>query len=307
LNNTAGVSAEARTRIKRIADDLGYRPSSSARSLRTGRSNSIGLLVADIGNPFYPEVAAGVIDEAASRDYQVFLSHVGDDAARDAVHAQLDRDIAGFIFSSATDSDLAVMQQLVDQGVPMVQIDRRVKSIDTDWVGVDEYLASRQMGRHLIDAGYQRIGLVGGLQTSDVSRARIQGIVDELDAHGLRVVNDDGRYGSLTRGSGTQRAAELLRRHPDLDAVACGNDVVALGVLDYCWQQNIRVPDRVAVCGFDDMSFSSAGPLQLTTVTVPRQAMGREGARMLFDRIAGNTGPVREVFLQFELQARLTT
>lgn len=306
LNDTAGVSAEARTRIKRIATDLGYRPSSSARSLRTGKSRSIGLLVADIGNPFYPEVAAGVIDEALGHDYQVFLSHVGEDTARDAVHAQLDRDVAGLIFSSATDSDLGVMQQLAAQGVPMVQIDRRIKSVDTDWVGVDEYAASRRLGRHLVDAGYQCVALIGGQPSSNVSRDRAQGIVDELDACGRHVINAEGRHGPLTRESGVQRAEEVLRRHPDVDAIACGNDLVALGVLDYCWQHHIRVPDRLAVCGFDDMSFSSAGPLQLTTVTVPRQAMGREGARMLFDRIAGNTGPTREVFLPFELQARLT-
>lgn len=307
LNGTAGVSDEARARIKRIANELGYRPSSSARSLRTGRSRTIGLLVADIGNPFYPEVAAGVIDEAASHGYQVFLSHVGDDTARDAVHAQLDRDVAGLIFSSATDSDLRVMTQLAAQGVPMVQIDRRVQAVDTDWVGVDEYAASRALGRHLVDSGYRRVALIGGQPSSNVSRDRVQGIVDELDAQGRQVVNGEGRHGPLTRESGRQRAAELLDGHPDVDAIACGNDLVALGVLDYCWQHRIRVPDQVAVCGFDDMSFSSAGPLQLTTVTVPRQAMGREGARMLFDRIAGNTGPTREVFLAFELQTRLTT
>lgn len=307
LNDTPGVSADARKRIKRIAEDLGYRPSTSARTLRTGRSDSIGLLIADIKNPFYPEVAAGVIDEAARRGYQVFLSHVGDGAARAAVHAHLDRDVAGLIFSSATDADDTVMRQLLDQSVPVVQIDRRVQSIDTDWVGVDEYAASRAMARHLITAGYRRIALLAGLPSSNVSRDRARGVLDELDTAGLGVINDEDRFGPLTRASGVDRAERLLKGFPEVDAIVCGNDLVALGVLDHCWNNSISVPERVAVCGFDDMSFSSAGPLQLTTVTVPREAMGREGARLLFDRIAGDTGPMREVFLQYTLQARLTT
>ncbi|WP_081099468.1 substrate-binding domain-containing protein [Corynebacterium glutamicum] len=99
----------------------------------------------------------------------------------------------------------------------------------------------------------------------------------------------------------------MLAEHPEADAVICGNDLIALGVLDVCREAGVQVPEDLAVTGFDDMSFSSAGPLQLSTVTVPRELMGRRAARMLFQRISGYNGPPREDLLSYHLQIRETS
>jgi LacI family transcriptional regulator len=309
LNGSSEVGEDLRERVLSAAEELGYRPNKVAQQLRKGRTDAIGFLIADIANPFYSDVASGVIASASAEGYEVFVSHVGVDGERqsDAATAQLDRNSAGLLFTSVSDRDVTLLENLAKRGVPFVQLHRHLEGLAADSVVVDNYAAARELALHVAETGRRRVAVLGGPETSSVSRNRTAGFRDGLTAGGSAVINDGSIDGALTRESGAFRARDVFKAHPDIDAVVCGNDMIALGVLDACQQLGRRVPDDVAVTGFDDMSFSSAGPLQLTTVTVPRQLMGRRGFELLQRRIHGWKGePVSEV-LPYALQIRATT
>lgn len=309
LSGAPGVSDERRQRIVAIAEDMEFRPNRIARELRSSTTKAIGLLLGDIANPSYTEVAGGVVAEAAEEGYEVFISHVGIDGSRqsDIAFSQVDRNCSGLIFTSLVENDKPLLDKLHREGIPTIQLYRRVEDEASDWVGIDDFSASVEMASHVLATGRRKVAILGGPETSSVSVKRTAGYRKTLANAGLQALNEPGVWGEITRESGARRARALLAEHPEADAIICGNDLIALGVLDVCRESGVRVPEDLALTGFDDMSFSSAGPLQLSTVTVPRDLMGRRAARMLFQRITGYHGAPREDLLPYHLQIRETS
>ena len=309
LSGAPGVSEDRRRHILAVAEEMGFRPSRTARDLRSGTTRSIGLLLADIANPFYTEVAAGVVAAAEDAGYEISVAHVGVDVARqaDVAYGQVDRNCSGLIFTGLVAADKPMLDTLRHEGVPVVQVYRKVDGEQSDWVGIDDYHGGFEMASHVVATGRRRIALVGGPEASSASTGRMRGYQHALRKAGLTAVNEPDVWGELSRASGALRARALLAEHPDIDAFVCGNDVIALGVLDVCTEVGKRVPEDIALSGFDDMSFSSAGPLQLSTVTVPRDAMGRRAAQRLLQRIEGDDSAPRNDVLPYTIQIRATT
>lgn len=309
LSGAPGVSEERRRHILEVAEEMGFRPSRTARDLRSGPTSSIGLLLADIANPFYTEVAAGVVSAAGENGYEVSVAHVGVDGSRqaDVAFAQVDRNCSGLIFTGLVDADVPLLNTLRQEGIPVVQVYRKVEGEASDWVGIDDQRAGFEMASHVVATGRRRIALVGGPEASSASRGRMHGYQEALRKAGVAAVNESDAWGELSRASGALRARTILAEHPDVDAFICGNDVIALGVLDVCSEIDKLVPEDIAISGFDDMSFSSAGPLQLSTVTVPRDALGRLAAQRLLQRIEGDDSPPRDEVLPYTIQIRSTT
>lgn len=309
LSGAPGVSQERRRHILAVAERMGFRPSQIARDFRTGTTRTIGLLLADIGNPFYTEVAAGVVAAAAEAGYEVSVAHVGVDVARqaDVAYGQVDRSCSGLIFTGLVAADQPLLDALRNEGVPVVQVYRKVEGEKSDWVGIDDYHGGFEIASHVVATGRRRIALLGGPEASSASRGRMHGYQQALHKAGLTAVNEPGVWGELSRSSGSLRARALLAEQPDIDAFVCGNDVIALGVLDVCTEVGKRVPEDIALSGFDDMSYSSAGPLQLSTVTVPRDALGRRAAQRLIERIEGDDSAPRNDTLPYTIQVRGTT
>ena len=309
LSGAPGVSDERRRHILEVAEEMGFRPSRTARDLRSGTTSSIGLLLADIANPFYTEVAAGVVAAAEDKGYEVSVAHVGVDGSRqaDVAFAQVDRNCSGLIFTGLVAADKPLLNTLRQEGIPVVQVYRKVEGEQSDWVGIDDYRAGFEMASHVVATGRRRIALVGGPEASSASRGRMHGYQEALRKAGLAAVNESDVWGELSRASGAMRARTVLAEHPDTDAFVCGNDVIAIGVLDVCSEIGKRVPEDIAISGFDDMSFSSAGPLQLSTVTVPRDALGRLAVQRLLRRIEGDDSAPRDDLLPYTIQIRNTT
>lgn len=311
FNGSPGVSDEIRDKILSVAKELGFRPNRAAQGLRLGRMNVIGLLLADIANPFYAEVAAGVAGKASRSDNQVFLAQVGLGGAMQAEAARtlVDHGCDGLVFTSVVDSDVELLRELQRDQVPYVFVNRRVNGVEADWVHIDDVAASDDACSLLLNSGLRRIAFLGGPNESSASRAREEGALRALTRAGLSPVHPELVGGSLTRESGRERAAQVLDSADSVDpadGILCGNDMIALGVMDVCHARGIRIPDDLSIVGFDDMSFASAGPLQLTTVSVPRQSMGERAAGLLLERVAGYDGPPREVLLSYQLQIRAT-
>ena len=308
INGKPGVSQMTRERVLAVAEELEFRPNRLARGLRDGHSKAIGLLLADVSNPFYPEIAAGVLEVAKTLDYKVFLSHTGDDSRQQAseAYALVDHRCDGLIFTTLTSADRHLLEQLIRHSVPFVQLVRRVPGIAADFVGIDDESGGRVVGEHLLALGHRDIAVVAGPQQSSASRARAHGLCQTLASRGIALPPQRWAESSLTREGGYQAARRLLAAARRPHAIACGNDVIALGVIDALMDAGLRVPGDVAVIGYDDMSFASSRLIGLTTIHQPRHEMGAEAARLLINRIQHPDSPPCERILAHRLVPRRT-
>lgn len=310
LNGRPGVSEESRRRVLQVAKQLGFRPNRLARALRHGQTKMLGLLLADIANPFYPEIASAIITEAAAKGYEVFLSHAGlhGQLQRDAVGALLDRQSDGLLFTSVVESDRELLTELLDARVPLVQVVRQVDDLPADFVGIDDRAAGVDIARHVLGAGRCRPVVLGGPPESSASRDRLHGYRDAFSEYGVEIVHPELVEGDLTRESGHARALELLADSSGArpDVLVCGNDMIALGAIDALYEAGLRVPDDVAVVGYDDMSFASSRLIGLTSVEVPRAELGRVAVRVLLQRMERPTALPQKVVLPHRVVVRQT-
>jgi LacI family transcriptional regulator len=309
LNGAPGVSPAMRTRILEIAEELHFRPNRIARDLRAGTAKVIGILLDNIENPVYTEIASAAVSAAAARGYEVFVSHLGAGAGRTAEVAlsHVDRNISGLIFTSVTVDDQPLLETLRERRVACVQAYRGIDELPCDWVGIDDRAAARDLAAQVLDTGRRSVAILSGLRASSVARNRVAGFREALRERGLAPVNPRSLWGPLTRGHGASRARQVLAAHPGTDALLCASDVLAVGAWDHAREAGLAVPGDLAITGFDGTSIASAGPLQLSTVNAPRRTMGEVAATMLIDRIEGATGPPIRRMLPYEIVLRDST
>lgn len=310
MNGRDGVGDRTRARVLRIAEEVGFRPNRLASGLRTGQTRVLGLVLADITNPFYPEIAGGVIAAAAEAGYQVFLSHsgVGGGLEGEEVRALTDHQCAALIFTSLMITDRELIADVVPAEVPLVQTVRRVPGLAADFVGIDDRAGAREAALHLLELGHRDIAVLIGPLRSSASYERAMGFREALAAAGLEPDDDRFVECQLTVDAGYAGAQRLLAtRSQPPGAVLCGNDLIALGAIDALSDHGLSVPAEVSVVGYDDIWFSSSRLVQLTTVRQPRQAMGQAAVSLALDRLADGGIEPREVILPHELVLRRTT
>lgn len=310
MNDRAGVGERTRANVLRIADELGFRPNRVASGLRTGRTHVLGLVLADITNPFYPEIAGGVIAAAAEAGFQVFLSHGGPDGGLDGevVRALCDHQCGALIFTSLVVSDGPLLFDVVPPDMPIVQVVRRIPGIHADFVGIDDRAGAREETRHLLDLGHRDVAVLAGPFASSASSERTSGYLEALAEAGIELSPESVLECSLTADAGYRAAQQLLasRRRPP-EAVLCGNDLIALGAIDAFLAHGLAVPDAISVAGYDDIWFASSRLVQLTTVRQPRHEMGRAAVSLALERLADPDIAPREVIMKHELVVRRTT
>jgi LacI family transcriptional regulator len=262
--------------VHRAADALGYRPSAVARSLRTQRTRTLGLLVSDIKNPFFPEIVRAADSAARAIDYSMLLGGSAFDDQR-AVHyldVMVDQRVDGLIIASSQISG-STWKWLVASPVPAILInaepaDRRVPVIASDNEG-----GSRLVVEHLVALGHTRIGYIGGPSSYLAAALRLRGFRAACTAAGLSpddtpILRSDGEL-----ESGELAARQLLEQAPWVTAVACFNDLTAIGVLRAIRTAGHRVPDDISVVGFDDIAAASWVVPTLTTIAQQKGEMGR--------------------------------
>jgi len=310
MNDRGGVGERTRANVLRVADELGFRLNRVASGLRTGRTRVLGLVLADITNPFYPEIAGGVIAAAAEAGFQVFLSHGGTDAGLDGevVQALCDHQCGALIFTSLVLSDGLLLSDVVPPDVPIVQTVRRIPGIRADFVGIDDRAGARENAQHLVDLGHRDIAVLAGPSASSASSERTAGFREVLAAAGIEPSPESVLECSLTVDAGYRAARQLLesRTRPP-GAVLCGNDLIALGAIDALIAHGLSVPEDVSVAGYDDIWFASSRLVQLTTVRQPRHEMGRAAVSLALERLADPDRPPRELIMEHQLVVRRTT
>ena len=309
LNNIPVVKEDTRRAVLEATRALGYTPNALARGLMTKRTKTIALVISDIRNPFFPAVARGVEDLMNNYNYNVMLCNTDGRPEKEAAYIELvlEKRVDGIIFTSVRTgaSDLSRLQR---RGLPFVLAGRTLPGIDADVVIVDSVLGGYQATTHLLKLGHARIGYVSGPAGVSASADRYKGYEQALRQNGLDPSPELTAEGDFTQEGGYSAASRLLSLKTPPTAIFCANDFMAIGALEAIHEKALKVPEDVAVVGFDDIPFAGLRSIQLTTVMHPKYDLGAIAARMLIERIEnpGAGKPTRQVILPPRLIVRRT-
>ena len=305
INGKADVSEETRQRVLEVIDRLNYRPSGIARSLATRRTGTLGLVVPDISNPFFSDVARGVTTEAYREDYNVFLCSSEEDGRRelDLLYSLEEKRIDGLILCSSRQAD-DVLAATLAHFPSAVLVNRRSRNPKVGTVLADDEAGARLLMAHLLGNGHRSIGFLAGPSMSHSGSARLCGYRAALAAAGLPREDELVQHCAPVVSGGLNAALALLRAQPRISALFCYNDLVAIGALQACAQLGWRVPNDVAVTGFDDVPLAALVTPPLTTCCVPRYELGVRATQLLLTRIDGRHGEYYEAVVPVEMVVR---
>lgn len=298
LNGHAAPTPETRTRVLAAIDELGYRPNALARSLRTTSTKTFGLLISDLVNPFFAEIARAVEEEARAHGYCVVLANADESAEQQATYVRtlLDRRVDGLLVCPATD-DPTWMDEVIASDVPLVLLDRTVRGASCPVVRADGAQALADLAQCLIRAGHRRIGVIAGPADTSTGRERLEQFAAAVGDLPLDVVHGDFR-----RDSGSRAAAELMAL-PDRPSVLVAMDnLMGLGALEELRRLGMVVPADVGLAVYDDQPWFPLLDPPITVIAQPTVEMGRAAARSLLTLIAGEQPP--DVLLDARLVER---
>jgi LacI family transcriptional regulator len=306
INNKEGVSQATRERVQAVIEQLGYRPSDIARGLVTKRTGTLGLVMPDVANPFFAEVARGAEHVAYDAGYNLFLCSTGEDTQRELEMLQSleEKRVDGvMVCSSRLEED--VLEEAIAGHPAVVLVSRRLESDDVGIVMINDVAGGQMAAEHLLRAGHRAIGFLAGPPISESGRGRAKGYRATLTAAGVSLNPDWTRHCLPTVEGGREIAREVLTAHSELSALFCHNDLIAIGALQACADLGLAVPADVAIVGYDDIPLAALVSPPLTTCRVPRYEMGAEAMRLLLEKISGSLEEgCREITVQPELVIR---
>lgn len=286
LSGRRPVAEATRERVLAVVRQLGYRPNELARSMVTQRTSTIALIIPDITNPFYPAMARGMQDVLATAGYHGIVANTDGDPAgsRALVEQMVTRRVDGIGFAGyyLHNSDV---QPAVDAGIPVVLLGHRAARPGVDAVTVDDFGGAQVAAQYLIGRGHRRIGFIRGPAGRGPIAERVDGYHAALDEAEIKADPAWVVHTAFGRQGGADGLTQLLALADPPTAVLCGNDMTAIGVLDVARTRGLRVPEDLAIVGFDDIEAATLVTPALTTVLVPAREQGRTCARLLLHRL----------------------
>lgn len=304
LNGQDGISDATRQRIQEVVDRLGYRRSNIARGLVTKRTGTLGLVVPDNSNPYFSEVARGVEHAAYAKGYNVFLCNTEEDTEREkaVLESLAEKQVDGLLLCSSR-LDKAELGTYLSYFPAQVLINRVLEHETASSVRSDDERGGRLAVEHLLHRGHQAIGLLAGPERSFGGQLRVKGYSDALEAGGVTFNPSWIRHCPPMVDASQQAANDLLTRNPELTAIFCFNDLVAIGALKACRELGRAVPGDIAIVGFDDIPMASLVTPALTTIHTARYELGLLASEILLGH-ANNHAPRTDNILPVELVVR---
>ncbi len=288
INGKSHVGKILQQRVEAAITKLSYRPNLLARSLAQRRTHTIGIVVPDISNPFFPLVVRGAEDAAQKHGYNILLCDSDDraDQEEQCLEVLLAKRVDGILLTKAPNDFSPSLRQLIqDVKVPFVLLMRTYPSLTEDAVITDDYAGAYEAVRQLARAGHRRIGLLGGPVKVSNGRERWQGFRDALEAHGLTHDRDLVFEGDYRIESGYRGGHALLSRRPD--GIYVANYLMTVGLLKAALEMGMRCPENFGLVSFDDYPWLAIFRPRLTTVELPKYQIGFEATELLLERIKG--------------------
>ncbi len=288
LRGSSLISDETTRRIQETALALGYLPSAAARSLKTNRSQALGIIVSSIDDPYFSEILQGIEEVAQGNHYSLFIAASQRDSERESaiVQAMRQHRVDGIIICSTSFSGER-SQQLSKHGIPIVMVNNQAAEEYRYSIYHDDVDGSRQITRHLIELGHHRIAYLGNSSSGRTTQDRLAGFRYEMESAALSLPNE---YIYEIPGSEPEKgrlAVEHFLGLPDRPtAIVCFNDMLAIGVLKTLQQLAIRVPEEISVAGFDNIVFSNYTNPPLTTFDQPKRFIGQKAAELLLSLLS---------------------
>jgi LacI family transcriptional regulator, galactose operon repressor len=292
------VSAPTRAVVLAAIDRMGYHPSSIARALVSGRSQTIGLLVSDITNPFYPQLAKSVEREAARHGYRVIMSNTDDsvEETKELLSRLIAHGIDGIVHASVG-VDEELVRDSLEERIPLVFTNRRPQSTTANFVVADNELGARRLAQHMVQLGHRRLGFIGGPAFAANAQERLRGFRSVMSDSGLD--SDLVAEAGFDIESGRQVARQWLIGPNRPSAIIGVNDLVTLGAMEAALEIGLRIPADVAMAGFDDIQLASSTLIGLTSVSQHIDRMGQRAVQVLLELMEepAPDEPIQEILL----------
>src|SRR5579863_2713492 len=303
LSNGLHVRPEVRAHVMATVERLGYRPNLVARSLRSQQSNTVGLIVSDIRNPFFTSVSRAIEDMAYEQGFSVVLCNTDESAEKEAAYLHLMRatNIAGVIVSPTQQT--VVTFASANLPFPMVTIDRVIPDSDVDAVLLDNVDAAYRLTAHLIENGYRRIGALCG-ETSTTGQDRRAGYEKALRAHGITLSTELVKSLQPKMEAGYAAALKMLDTAQPPDAFFTTNSLLAAGAFQAIRDRDLTIPDEIALVTFDETTWALLVEPAITLIVQPTYEIGKTAAELLLQRIVNPVRPTRQVILKGQLLVR---
>jgi len=303
------VSEDTARRVLDAASDLGYRPNPVARSLRTRRSHTVGVLIPDLNNPLFPPIVRGLEDRLATAGYVALIGNTDSDDERERmVFEQMRaRHVDGLVLATARLRH-PLLAEASRAEMPVVLINRLAQDYSFPSVSVDNERGVRMAVAHLSALGHRRIAHIAGPQEMSTGLSRYRGFVTAMESSRLQVEDDMVVFAkAFTVEEGLRCGRLLLERGTGCTAIAASNDMLAVGCYGALDDAGLSCPEDISVVGFNDMPFIDRLRPPLTTIRFPHYQVGTEAAQLLLERIAEHSGPVKILYLAPELVIRGST
>lgn len=305
LTGADGVSPGLSGRVLKVVSELNYQPNRNARNLRSRSTRLVGLVIPDIQNPFFTSVVRGIEDVLQADDYTLLLGNSDDNLKREQIYLATLRveAAAGIIFAAgkATASDY---EQMLKARIPLVALDRTPYDLPVDNVTVANTDGAEQAVTHLISLGHKRIAMINGPANVTTARDRQAGYERALAAAKIAVRANLIQHADFRQTGGYEAMRRLLDLAKPPTAVFVANNLMTLGALQEIHERSLRIPDDIAVVGFDDMPWATALQPPLTAVAQPTYELGATAAQLLLARIKEPERSVRRITLDTKLMIR---
>ncbi len=303
------VNFETAERVRRAAEQLGYRPNRIARGLKTNRSFTIGVLIPDLTNPLFPPILRGIEDRLEQVGYTALIVNTDNDPVHERRHleALLARQVDGFIAATAR-LDTGSLARVAADGTPVVLVNRSLEDGALPAVTVDDRHGSRLAVDHVVALGHTQIAHVAGPQNVSTGHRRYLGLLDALRAHGLEAPAERvGFAAAFSEPEGERACSAVLDGGGRVTAIVAGNDRLAIGCYDALEARGLRCPEDVSIIGFNDMPFIDRLRPPLTSVRIPQREIGAVAADLLLGQLSGEPPDAREILVAPSLIVRSST
>lgn len=291
LSGKPGVSSKTREKVLKIAKEMNYQPNALARSLVQKRTSTIGLIIPDILNPYFPEIAKGVEDEAHSKNLSVFLCNSDWDENREEAYINqlIANRVDGIIIFPISSGNTSEIRRIAGKNLPVVILGSSQAEDVSVSISIDDVLGAKLSVEHLLNKKYRKLAFIGGKPGLSSVEDRLTGFKKAHENGGLSVEKKMIVESGFTFDSGYKAMNDLIDKELIPDAVFAENDVIAMGVIQALRIRGLRVPEDIAVSGFDDIPMASMVGIDLTTVRQPKYEMGKMAVIELYSILSGDS------------------